>query len=129
MQREGGGNTALKTWDTSSVALHGIHPGAPDLPVTVFDRIVLSDEKSGETPDEHEEPGDPLSLCHNLLSPEERLDRSVRDAFLSGEAGAANHRNARFPMQLLQGHDLGGYTGIDGDSERNYCVTLPRLDK
>jgi len=42
-------------------------PGAPDLSIPVLDLIVLPDAQSGETRDEHEEPGDPLSLCDHLF--------------------------------------------------------------
>jgi len=95
----------------------------------VLDRIVLSDAQSGETQDEHEEPGDPVSLCDYLLSPEERLDRSALDAFLAGEVGATNHRYGRVPIRLLHCHNLGSDLGIAGDGERNSCPTAPGLEK
>jgi hypothetical protein len=59
---------------------------APDLPVTVLDRIVLPDAQPGETQDEHEEPGDPLPLCDHLLPSEERLGLSALEALSPGEA-------------------------------------------
>jgi len=37
-------------------------PGAPGLPVTVLDRIVLPDAQPGENEGEHEEPNDPLPM-------------------------------------------------------------------
>jgi len=107
----------------------GSTPGAQSLPVTVLDRIVLSDAQSGETEDEHEKSGDPVSLCHNLLPSEERLDRSVVDAFLSGEAGTENHRKVRVPIRLLHCHNLGSDPGIDGDGERNSHLAAAGLEK
>jgi len=103
--------------------------GASDLPVTVLDRIVLPDAKPGETQDEHEEPGDPLLLCDYLLLPEERLDRSALDAFISCEAGAENHRYARFPIRVLYCHNLRRYLSINEGCERNCCVAPPGLEK
>jgi len=67
-------------------------PGAPDLPIPVLDRIILPDAQPGETRGDHEEYGDPLSLCQLFLSSEERLVRSSVDAFLSGETGVISHR-------------------------------------
>ena len=64
--------------------------GASGLPIPVLDRIVLSDAESGETQNQHEEPGDPVPLCDYFLPSEERLDRSPLDALLAGEAGAEN---------------------------------------
>ena len=104
-------------------------PGASDLPVTVRDRSVLSDAQPGETEDEHEEPGDPVSLCNYLFPPEERLDRSPVEALLASEAGTENHRNARVPIQLLHYHNRGSDPGIDGDGERNSRPTVSGLEK
>lgn len=103
--------------------------GASDLPVTVFDRIVLPDAQSGETEDEHEKSSDPVSLCDYLLSSEERLDRSVVDAFLPGEAGAENHRNARVSIRLLHCHNWGSDLNFDGDGERNSHLAAAGLEK
>jgi len=83
----------------------------------------------GETPDEHEESGYPVPLCHYLLSPQERLDRSGVDVFLSGEARATNHRNARFSIRLVHCCNLGCCLGIDGDGERNCHTKTPGLEK
>ena len=41
-------------------------PGVLDLPSTVLDRTVLQDAQLGETLDEHEEPGDPISTLLSL---------------------------------------------------------------
>ena len=46
---------------------------------------ILPDAQSGEIPDEHKEPGDPLPLCDYLLPSEKRLDRSVVEVFLTGD--------------------------------------------
>lgn len=56
-------------------------PSVSDLSVTVLDRIVLLDTQ----------PGDPGSLCHCFLPPEERPARSFVDASFAGEAGIENH--------------------------------------
>ncbi len=103
-------------------------PGASDLPIPVRDRSVLSDAQPGETEDEHEEPGDPVSLCNYLFPPEERLDRSPVEELLAGEAGTENHRNARVPIRLLHCHNRGSNPGSDGDGERNSCLTAFGLE-
>lgn len=103
--------------------------GASYLPFSAFDRIVLSDAESGQTPNEHEELGDPVFLRHYLLPPQERLDRFAVDAFLSGKAGAENHRYARFSVRVLHCHNLGGDPGINEDCQTDSRVTTPCLEK
>jgi putative transposase len=73
--------------------------GNPPIPLTIAE--------------EREESGDPVSLCHCFPPPEERLDRSIVDAFLAGEVGAENHRYARVPIQVLPAHVQGSVLGIE----------------
>jgi hypothetical protein len=104
-------------------------PGALDIPFTVLDRVVLPDAQPGETEGQHEEPGDPVSLCHNFFPPKELLDRSPVDAFFASEAGTENHRNARVPIRLLHCHNRGSDPGSDGDGEKNFHPAVSGLEK
>ncbi|MFA5296506.1 MAG: hypothetical protein WC382_13450, partial [Methanoregulaceae archaeon] len=61
------------------------------LSIPVLYRIVISDAKPGETTNDLQRSGTPISLCHYLVSLEEYLGVLAVDQVLSNKAGAKDH--------------------------------------